>query len=150
MRRSAPARRQGLVHGGEDLLPEQTTQQSQAPGVPRVSSQARRTAAAMEMCAPPRPQADIVPPITILDWVPRESNTLRGYCTIQVGPWVFHGCSLHQGERNDWVTLTAAPRQPGGRYHKLVEIRGKDYYNAFQAAVLEALRRHPEAGRCWS
>lgn len=115
------------------------------------------TTRAMEMCAPP---AKPLPRIVIQDWVPIERNTLRGFFTVidnETGI-LLHECSLHIGADNDWIGLPCSPKiydnqvvRRNGRveYRSLVKIVPRERYESFVAAVIEALRAHPEAGRCW-
>lgn len=102
----------------------------------------------------------MTPRIEITDWVPRNSNTLRGFFTLtdhETG-LVMHECSLHFGPTNDWVSLPCAPAVSGdqvirrsGRvqYRRLIKIAPRERWDAFQSSVLEALRAHPEASLCW-
>ena len=120
-----------------------------------------RCARALAMYAPePATQNARQPRIVIQDWSPVERNTLRGWFTVidnETGI-LLHECSLHLGEANDWIGLPCSPKvyddqvvRKNGKvqYRHPIKIVPRQRWEQFQAAVLEALRQHPEAGRCW-
>jgi hypothetical protein len=88
------------------------------------------------------------------DWVPRESNTLRGFCSLRLASGlVLRDVSVHQQGNRRWVGLPGKPQlDTEGRqrvdpstgkklYAPCVEIPDKPTRDRFQAAALAAVDR---------
>lgn len=108
-----------------------------------------------------RPAGPVTTPSTdITDWRPLASNTMRGLFSVLLpSGLLLHGCSLHIGDKGPWVSLPSRVRVSHGEvstylgkpvYDKVVEIPDRERRDAFQAAVLDALAAHPEAGQVLS
>lgn len=158
MRRPAPSRGRGLVLPGETLQPPQKPN-TRPQGLPRVqSAQNQRTAAAMEMCAPP-PKP--LPRIVILDFTPFRDGRGGWFEVVdnEIGI-IIKPCSLRfNADGAAWIGLPASPRLRNGaidpgfdgkpQYTAHLKIVPRPRYESFVEAALAALRDHPEAGRCF-
>ena len=55
-------------------------------------------------------QAQASATIVACDWTARESNTLRGFCTLRLpSGLVLHDCSVHQKGDRRWIGLPGRP-----------------------------------------
>jgi hypothetical protein len=92
-------------------------------------------------------------PITASDWVPRQSNTLRGFCNLRLpSGLVLRDCSVHQQGDRRWVGLPGKPQIDSEGRHR-TDAAGKRLYvptveipdparrERFQAAALAAVDR---------
>jgi hypothetical protein len=92
--------------------------------------------------------------IVATDWKPRERNTLRGFAALELRPsgLILHGCTLHQHpDGREWIALPSKPQfdisglpkkdSATGKiaYTPVVEIRGKEQREKFQAAARAAV-----------
>ena len=88
------------------------------------------------------------------DWRPMQRNSFQGFVTLTLEPSgiVLHDCTFHRtSEGKGWVGLPAKPQLDGERQHRkdpttgkllytpVVEIRGKEARERFQAAALAAV-----------
>jgi hypothetical protein len=95
--------------------------------------------------------------ITISDWKPRVSGTLRGFCTAHLpSGMILHEVALHQRNGAWWASPASKPmlskdgtalRDEAGkvRYSPIVSFTDKQTRDRLSHAVVDALRRaHPE------
>jgi hypothetical protein len=98
------------------------------------------------------------PPITVSDWKPRQSGSLRGFCTVQLpSGMILHEVSIHARNGSWWASPASKPmigkdgtalRDDAGkvRYAPIVSFDSKQTRDRLSQSVVEALRRvHPEA-----
>jgi len=94
------------------------------------------------------------PAITIADWKPRESGTLRGFFTAHLpSRLTLHELMLHERDGRWWVSFPAKPmlaadgaalRDERGKVRygaPLIEFTSTQARNRFVEQVLEALRQ---------
>lgn len=87
------------------------------------------------------------------DWRPAQKNTLQGFCSLHLEPSgiTLHDCSLHRRpDGREWIGLPAKPqldrngqqrKDASGKaiYTPIVELKGKEQRERFQAAALAAV-----------
>ena len=97
------------------------------------------------------------PPISISEWKPRVSGTLRGFCTAHLpSGMVLHEVAIHTRNGSWWASPASKPmvgkdgvvlRDDAGkvRYSPIVSFADKQTRDRLSQAVVSALRRaHPE------
>jgi hypothetical protein len=100
--------------------------------------------------------------IAASDWRPvtKDNSSLRGFCALSLSPSgiLLHGAALHERGDRRWVALPGRPQLDAeGRHRKdpttgkplwtpVVEIRGKDERERFQAAALAAIDKLLDRG----
>lgn len=97
------------------------------------------------------------PAVTISDWKPRQSGSLRGFCTAHLpSDMILHEVAVHQRNGSWWASPASKPmlskdgtalRDDAGkvRYSPVVSFDSKQTRDRLSRAVLDALRRaHPE------
>jgi hypothetical protein len=96
--------------------------------------------------------------ITIADWTPRESGTLRGFFTTHLPSGLtLHELMLHERDGRWWISFPSRPmlgadgaalRDERGKVRygaPLIEFTGTQARSRFIEQVLEALRQaHPQ------
>jgi hypothetical protein len=95
--------------------------------------------------------------ITISDWKPRQSGTLRGFCTAHLPSGMsLHEVSVHTRNGSWWASPASKPmlsregtalRDESGkvRYSPIVSFTDKQARDRLSQAVVDALRLvHPE------
>ena len=87
------------------------------------------------------------------DWRPLERNTLRGFVTLELpSGLILHECTLHRAATGaEWIGLPGNPqidregkqrKDPAtgkALYTPIVELKGKEQRERFQAAALAAV-----------
>jgi hypothetical protein len=97
------------------------------------------------------------PPVTVSDWKPRQSGTLRGFCTAQLpSGMVLHEVAIHTRNGSWWASPASKPmlsregtvlRDEAGkvRYAPIVSFDSKQTRDRLSQGVVNALRQaHPE------
>jgi hypothetical protein len=97
------------------------------------------------------------PSITIADWKPRHSGTLRGFCTARLpSGMVLHEVAIHTRSGSWWASPASKPmlsrdgtalRDEAGkvRYSPIVSFESRQARDRLSQAVVDALRcAHPE------
>jgi hypothetical protein len=93
------------------------------------------------------------PALTISDWKPRVSGTLRGFCTAQLPSGMFlHETAIHTRNGIWWASPASKPmvgkdgtvlRDEAGkiRYSPIVSFASRERRDRFSQGVIEALRQ---------
>lgn len=90
--------------------------------------------------------------IRVVVWRPLRRNTLRGFATIEIGPWRLHDVPVHMLNERKWCTLPGKALLVDGevqrdergriRYGKVLDwTNAEKFQPRFRAAVLHALER---------
>jgi hypothetical protein len=95
--------------------------------------------------------------VTISDWKPRQSGTLRGFCTAHLpSGMILHEVGIHTRNGSWWAAPTSKPmlsregtalrdESDKIRYAPIVSFNTKQTRDRLSHAVVDALRRaHPE------
>jgi hypothetical protein len=96
------------------------------------------------------------PPLTISDWKPRQSGTLRGFCTAHLpSGMILHEVGIHTRNGSWWAAPASKPMLKDGdalrddagkiRYAAVVSFETTQIRNRLSRGVIDALRQaHPE------
>src|SRR5690242_2445521 len=97
------------------------------------------------------------PPITVSEWKPRQSGSLRGFCTVQLpSGMILHEVSIHARNGSWWASPASKPmigkdgtalRDADGKTRNapVVSFDNKQTRDRLSQSVVEALHRaHPE------
>jgi hypothetical protein len=96
------------------------------------------------------------PPITISDWKPRQSGTLRGFCNVHLpSGMILHEVAVHTRNGAWWASPASKPmvgkdgvvlRDDAGkvRYSPIISFADKQTRDRLSRSVVDALRQaHP-------